>query len=60
MLLGTCESELEEVSVHEREQQLSRRQLLKPSHHQFNDELFGNTGRGCPSKNTPLRLFKTL
>ena len=28
MLLGTCEAELEEVSVHKREQQLTRRQLL--------------------------------
>ena len=29
MMLGTCEAELEEVSVHEREQQLIRRQRLK-------------------------------
>ena len=43
MLLGTCEAKLEEVSVHEREQQLTRRQLLKPSHLQPNEELLGNT-----------------
>ena len=60
MLLGTCEAELEEVCVHEREQQLTRRQLLKPSHFQPNEELLGNTGRWCPSENTPLKLFKSL
>ena len=32
MLLGTCEAELEEASVHGREEQLTRRQLLKRSH----------------------------
>ena len=55
ILFGTCEAELEEVSVHEREYQLTRRQLLKPCHLHTNEELFGNTRQWCPRKNTPLR-----
>ena len=42
IMLSICETELEEVSVHEREHRQTRRQRLIPSPLQINEGLLGN------------------